>query len=227
MKIKILPLVILTTALSLLTAPASASLILGTGTQALIGGDLTDPENDGLADSNVNYNATFRSSVEQGFGGGEYAFNVFDNILSGGNGKWCCNGGTVWVEADFGSDQYILDTFTLSSANDVASRDSDQWSILGSNDGVNYTTIFSYDVAGLSIWGADRFEVVEFSNSDDYNVNTAYSIFRYQSTSVVSGSAHQLGEIEFFGTKIPEPSTIAIFALGMIGLASRRLKKKS
>ena len=227
MKIKFLPLVILTTALSLLTAPASASLILGTGTQALIGGDLTDPENDGLVDSNVNYNATFRSSVEQGFGGREYAFNVFDNILSGGNGKWCCNGGTVWVEADFGSDQYILDTFTLSSANDVASRDSDQWSILGSNDGVNYTTIFSYDVAGLSIWGADRFEVVEFSNSDDYNVNTAYSIFRYQSTSVVSGSAHQLGEIEFFGTKIPEPSTIAIFALGMIGLASRRLKKKS
>lgn len=227
MKMKFLPLVILTTALSLLTAPASASLILGTGTQALIGGDLTDPENDGLADSNVNYNATFRSSVEQGFGGREYAFNVFDNILSGGNGKWCCNGGTVWVEADFGSDQYILDTFTLSSANDVASRDSDQWSILGSNDGVNYTTIFSYDVAGLSIWGADRFEVVEFSNSDDYNVNTAYSIFRYQSTSVVSGSAHQLGEIEFFGTKIPEPSTIAIFALGMIGLASRRLKKKS
>ncbi len=227
MKIKFLPLVILTTALSLLTAPASASLILGTGTQALIGGDLTDPENDGLADSNVNYNATFRSSVEQGFGGREYAFNVFDNILSGGNGKWCCNGGTVWVEADFGSDQYILDTFTLSSANDVASRDSDQWSILGSNDGVNYTTIFSYDVAGLSIWGADRFEVVGFSNSDDYNVNTAYSIFRYQSTSVVSGSAHQLGEIEFFGTKIPEPSTIAIFALGMIGLASRRLKKKS
>ncbi|NQZ25428.1 MAG: PEP-CTERM sorting domain-containing protein [Colwellia sp.] len=227
MKMKFLPLVILTTALSLLTAPASASLILGTGTQALIGGDLTDPENDGLADSNVNYNATFRSSVEQGFGGREYAFNVFDNILSGGNGKWCCNGGTVWVEADFGSDQYILDTFTLSSANDVASRDSDQWSILGSNDGVNYTTIFSYDVAGLSIWGADRFEVVQFSNSDDYNVNTAYSIFRYQSTSVVSGSAHQLGEIEFFGTKIPEPSTIAIFALGMIGLASRRLKKKS
>jgi hypothetical protein len=38
---------------------------------------------------------------------------------------------------------------------------------------------------------------------------------------------------EFFGnflvgtTKVPEPSTLAIFALGMIGLASRRLKKQS
>lgn len=227
MKITLLSLVILITTLTFLTPTANASLILGTGTDALLGGDLTDPENDGFADSNVNYNATFRSSVEQGFGGGEFAFNVFDNILSGGNGKWCCDGGTVWVEANFGSDQYILDAFTLSSANDVASRDSDQWSILGSNDGINYTTLFSYDVAGLSIWGADRFEVVLFSNDDDYNVNTAYSIFRYQSTSVVSGFHHQLGEIEFFGTKIPEPSTLAIFALGMIGLASRRIKKKS
>ena len=115
--------------------------------------------------------------------------------------------------------------FTLSSANDVPNRDSDQWRILGSNDGINYTALYSYDVAGQSIWGADRFEVVQFSNNDDYNVNTAYSIFRYQSTSVVAGSMHQLGEIEFFGTKIPEPSTIAIFALGLIGLASRQLKK--
>ncbi|KGJ90985.1 PEP-CTERM sorting domain-containing protein [Colwellia psychrerythraea] len=226
MKITLLPLVILIISLTFLTPTANASLILGTGTGALIGGDLTDPENDGFADSNVNYNATFSSSVEQGFGGGEYAFNVFDNILSGGNGKWCCDGGSVWVEANFGSDQYILDIFTLSSANDVASRDSDQWSILGSNDGINYTTLFAYDIESLSIWGADRFEVVQFSNNDDYHVNTAYSIFRYQSTSVVSGSHHQLGEIEFFGTKIPEPSSIAIFALAMMGLSSRRISKK-
>jgi len=28
-------------------------------------------------------------------------------------------------------------------------------------------------------------------------------------------------------TNVPEPSTLAIFALGMIGLASRRFKKQS
>ena len=28
-------------------------------------------------------------------------------------------------------------------------------------------------------------------------------------------------------SKVPEPSTLAIFALGMIGLASRRFKKQS
>jgi hypothetical protein len=225
MNIKLIPLLVLTATLTFLTPTASASLILGTGTSALIGGDLTDPENDGLANSYVNYDATFRSSVKPGFGGREKAFNVFDNILSSRNGKWCCNGGDVWVEADFGTDRYILDMFTLSSANDVPNRDSDQWRILGSNDGINYTALYSYDVAGQSIWGSDRFEVVQFSNNDDYNVNTAYSIFRYQSTSVVAGSMHQLGEIEFFGTKIPEPSTIAIFALGLIGLAFRQFKK--
>ena len=225
MNIKLIPFLVLTATLTFLTPTASASLILGTGTSALIGGDLTDPENDGLANSYVNYDATFRSSVKPGFGGREKAFNVFDNILSSRNGKWCCNGGDVWVEADFGTDRYILDMFTLSSANDVPNRDSDQWRILGSNDGINYTALYSYDVAGQSIWGSDRFEVVQFSNNDDYTVNTAYSIFRYQSTSVVAGSMHQLGEIEFFGTKIPEPSTIAIFALGLIGLASRQFKK--
>ena len=225
MNIKLLPLIMLTATLAFLTPTASASLILGTGTSALVGGDLTDPENDGLVNSNVNYDATFRSSVNPGFGGREKAFNVFDNTLTSRNGKWCCSGGNVWVEADFGTDRYILDMFTLSSANDVPNRDSDQWRILGSNDGINYTALYSYDVAGQSIWGSDRFEVVQFSNNDDYNANTAYSIFRYQSTSVVSGTNHQLGEIEFFGTQIPEPTTIAIFALGLIGLASRQFKK--
>lgn len=225
MNIKLLPLLVFTATIAFLTPTANASLILGTGTSSLVGGDLTDPENDGSVNANSNYNATFRSSVEPGFGGGEYAFNVFDNTLTGGNGKWCCDSGNVWVEADFGTDRYILDMFTLSSANDVPNRDSDQWRILGSNDGINYTALYSYDVAGQSIWGSDRFEVVQFSNNDDYNVNTAYSIFRYQSTSVVAGSMHQLGEIEFFGTQIPEPSTIAIFALGLIGLASRQAKK--
>ncbi|MDE0636314.1 MAG: hypothetical protein OXI43_10755 [Candidatus Poribacteria bacterium] len=66
-----------------------AEEVLGTGTGALIGGDLTDPEDDGAPDANDGYNATFTSSEEPGFGGGEFAFNVFDNQLGPGNAKWC------------------------------------------------------------------------------------------------------------------------------------------
>lgn len=68
---------------------AQAEEILGTGTASLIGGDLTDPEDDGAPDADQGYNATFTSSEEPGFGGGEFAFNVFDNQLGGGNAKWC------------------------------------------------------------------------------------------------------------------------------------------
>lgn len=68
---------------------AHAEEVLGTGTGALLGGDLTDPEDDGQPDANEGYNATFTSSEEPGFGGGENAFNVFDNQLGPGNAKWC------------------------------------------------------------------------------------------------------------------------------------------
>ena len=68
---------------------AQAEEVLGVGTASLIGGDLTDPEDDGAPDANEGYNAIFSANEEPGFGGGEFAFNVFDNILGGGNAKWC------------------------------------------------------------------------------------------------------------------------------------------
>jgi len=39
--------------------------------------------------------------------------------------------------------------------------------------------------------------------------------------------AYGIDNISFSSTTVPEPSTLAIFALGMIGLASRRFKKQS
>ncbi len=68
---------------------AQAEEVLGTGKESLLGGDLTDPEDDGAPDADQGYNATFTSSEEPGFGGGEFAFNVFDNQLGPGNAKWC------------------------------------------------------------------------------------------------------------------------------------------
>jgi hypothetical protein len=42
------------------------------------------------------------------------------------------------------------------------------------------------------------------------------------------GNAHLFSfDAEDVGVKVPEPSTLAIFALGIIGLASRRFKKKA
>ncbi len=209
----------------LVASSAQAVVVRGTGTAALVGGDLTDPENNGNPEANIGYNAVFRSSIEPGFGGGEAAFNVFDNRVGGGNDKWCCDL-NVWVEADFGTQRFNLTKFTATSANDVPARDSDIWRIMGSNDGVNYTTIFSYNQNGVSPW-ANRLQVNEYKAGSDFNTTAAYSIFRYQSLSVVSGSMHQLAELELFGTKIPEPGVPALFALALVGLGLSQRSKKA
>ena len=209
----------------LISSAAQAVVIRGTGTAALVGKDLTDPENNGNPEANIGYNASFRSSVENGFGGGEFAYNVFDNRVGGGNDKWCCDT-NVWVEANFGTKRYSLTSFTAASANDVAGRDSDQWKILGSNNGVNYTTIFNYNRDGVSPW-AQRLQVNQYLVGADFAAPSAYSIFRYQSTSVVNQPMHQLAELEFFGNEVPEPSAMALFALALGGLAfSQRRKQK-
>jgi len=208
----------------LITSAAQAVVIRGTGTAALVGKDLTDPENNGNPEANVGYNATFRSSVENGFGGDEFAYNVFDNRVGGGNDKWCCDT-NVWVEANFGTKRYSLTSFTAASANDAPGRDSDQWKILGSNDGVNYTTIFNYNRDGVSPW-AQRLQVNQYKVGADFANPAAYSIFRYQSTSVVNASMHQLAELEFFGNEVPEPSAMALFALALGGLAFSQRKKQ-
>ena len=125
---------------------AQAEEVLGTGTESLIGGDLTDPEDDGEPESDSGYNAIFSANEEPGFGGGEFAFNVFDNRLGPSNDKWCCGAGGgipeegLHVTAEF-EEAYGLTHFTVSSANDVPARDPTVWEIQGSNDGEDFTTI--------------------------------------------------------------------------------------
>lgn len=219
---KLLQALLITTLL--VSSAAQAVVVRGNGTGALVGGDLTDPENNGDEIANKGFNATFRSSIEPGFNGFEYAFNVFDNKVGASNDKWCCDS-NVWVEADFGTQRYNLTKFTAASANDVPSRDSDIWQILGSNDGINYTTIYSYNRNGFSPW-ASRLQVNEYKLGTDFTSSAGYSIFRYRSQSVVSGSMHQLAELEFFGTKVPEPGVLPLLGLAMLGLGLSLRKKQ-
>jgi len=191
---------------------AQAWEILGTGTEALLGGDLTDPEDDGLPDQDEGYNVIFSSNDEPGFGGGEFAFNVFDNRLGPSNDKWCCGPGGgipdeglhITVELE---EPYRLTHFTVSSANDVPARDPIDWAIQGSNDGTNFTDIFSYE--GESLWD-QRLQVIRFDAGDDFPVqNTGYKFIRFvcfDTAANPAGAYYQVGEIEYFG----EPGGAAV-----------------
>ncbi len=210
-KIQILARMVAVVALCGLASQAHAQgTILGTGTDSLIGGDLTDPENDGLPDEDTNYNAIFSGNDEPAFGGGESAFNVFDNLLGGGNDKWCCgvSGGFpeegLWVQAEINAGPHYLTAFTVSSANDVPNRDPTEWKIQGSNDGTTFTDIFSY--TGDALW-TERLQTILFRAGIDYEVPAeAYSTFRFVAFDSVNnpdGAYHQIGEIEFLGQTDP------------------------
>ena len=184
---------------------AHAEEVLGTGTDSLLGGDLTDPEDDGEPDEDEGYDAIFTSNEEPGFGGGEFSFNVFDNRLGPINDKWCCGkpGGIpkegLYVTAEF-EEQYALTHFTVSSANDVPARDPTVWEVQGSIDGKDFETIFAHD--GDSFWD-QRLQVVLFEAGEDYDVQkTGYRFFRhvtFDTASNPAGAYFQIGEIEYFG----------------------------
>lgn len=178
-----------------------SATILGTGTGALLGGDLTDPEDDGndgtASGSNFNW-VSIKASSKNTFSG-EGAYNVFDNKVGAGAMKWCCDAPTRWIYVQL-SKSYQLTHFTIASGNDSPDRDPDKWKIQGSNDGSNWTDIYEYDNDGTSPFSA-RNQVIRYNGAGaDFNTPSSYSYFRFIVTSKVSGSMFQINELEFFGT---------------------------
>jgi hypothetical protein len=104
---------------------------------------------------------------------------------------------------------------------------------------VDDVRVWGQRVAGADhSWGTDLFDI----NSDPLSLaslNSSISVIDWNSVSDVKfnmfttalgygGWELHVRDASFSVTsEVPEPSTLAIFALGMIGLASRRFKKQS
>ncbi|MFP6864869.1 MAG: discoidin domain-containing protein, partial [Roseibacillus sp.] len=186
---------------------------LGTGTGALRGGDLTDPEDDGVEGnvpvdgdwSTLNWNwVSIQASEENyfgNFGGSEGAYDLFDNQVGGGQAKWCCAGPPQWLTVEF-EEAVSLDSFTVTSGNDTPGRDPLTWGIYGSNDGVTFSPIFEQNDP-LSLWtqwhaqdgSAGRLQVLLFTLP---RASPPYRFIKYEVTAT-GGSGHRLSEIEYFG----------------------------
>ena len=189
------------TALVTLGASQTTTEILGAGLEFLLGGDLTDPENDGdeaAGPASPTWNwAGITSSHEPSFDNGEAAFNIFDNKVGPGNDKWCCDDPTVanpvWVAVQF-VNPVSLTHFTVTSGNDAADRDPVNWAIQGSSDGVGYTDIYKYDAA-TALW-TERLQVIKFTLPTP---SAPYRYIRYIAYHT-PGTLHQINEVEYFGT---------------------------
>ena len=175
----------------------------------LLGGDLTDPEDDGdegAGEDDPSWNwASIDSNDEPGFQGGEFAYNVFDNTLGPGNAKWCCTGASedsplqLTVEFEL---PVSLTHFTISSANDVEARDPRAWRILGSANGEDFSAIYERD-EDLSLWQelVDEFAPPRLTPIKVTlpNPSPLFKYIRYEVTRTGNNN-HQIGELEYFGT---------------------------
>jgi hypothetical protein len=184
---------------------------LGGGTFALLGSDLTDPD-DNIDDSTPEGNnfdwVAVTSSEKPFFGTGTVAssqsgaYDLFDNKVGSGNDKW-----TAGVNSLTGAHTTVefpgtvsLTKFTIASADDRTNRDPVDWQILGSNDGINFTPIFTQtDSAGMTIWTA-RNQVILCELAQ---ATPQYRYIRFLCTRTVDGPVH-LNELEYFGTLTPD-----------------------
>ena len=174
--------------------------ILGVGADFLIGGDLTDPEDDGneaAGPEDPSWNWTsIESNIEPGFEGGEFSYNIFDNAVGGGNAKWCCDDPTdenpYWVAVSF-ANPVALTHFTITSGNDTPDRDPIRWAIQGSNDGSQYQDIYNYNEETSFFTERNQVALITLAETSVPYTYLRYIVYH------TPGSLHQINEIEYFG----------------------------
>jgi hypothetical protein len=121
--------------------------------------------------------------------GSEGEANAFDNQSST---KWLVFSPTGNIAYDFANeDAYIINSYTVTSANDASDRDPKNWNLQGSNDGTNWTMVNSQNNQSFG----SRFEVKTYPVSN----TTAYKQYRLNVTANNGSSLLQIAEIQLFG----------------------------
>ena len=169
---------------------------------------------DGASDGVLNYALTdvFTTSAtivsaNQDWTNQQYMFTVSSN-----------SGGLVGITYDS-----ALSSFWISSANDIFQYDL-TGSLISQFSHTAGRGALAYDQDTDSLWMVAR--GAGYTNGTLVEYDKTGSVLQ---TQFIPGLASNNWGAEFAmsSTSVPEPSTLAIFALGMIGLASRRFKKQS
>jgi hypothetical protein len=157
-------------------------------------------------------------------GGTRWQFSGSTTALTSGsqNSFWGFESGTL-VPTAFGDGTIVSGSGFLASTSFGEAAVLATWASFHTFDGVApMVSNISWDAGDVLSWSGDLVSTTNFSDFVPGTVSTKRINFASDDnisdflTITVASSV-----------SVPEPSTLAIFALGMIGLASRRLKKQS
>ena len=145
---------------------------------------------------------------------GEYSagfLSTYNSIFT----SWFNAGGDIWADSSNGATGYYnwLPTGVAADGPGIGHSTGFSATTAGAAIGITTTMINSFPTHNRFTSWAPAFTVLE--THSDY-ANSAVSI-GIQSATITGGG---------ISTQVPEPSTLAIFALGIMGLASRRFKKQ-
>ena len=121
---------------------------------------------------------------------GEGESNAFDNSSFS---KWLIFSSIGKIAYDFnGNDSYVINQYTVTSANDDPSRDPKNWVFEGSNNGSDWQPI---DTRSNQFINAPRYD------TKTYNIGntTAYQMYRLNVTANHGNGLLQIAEIQMFG----------------------------
>jgi hypothetical protein len=125
-------------------------------------------------------NGTVAASGEIAGGNKE---NAFDNNAST---KWAVSGNTGWIQYQFsGGQQYAITKYTLTSASDNPQYDPVNITLKGSNDGINWTTLYIRTNEAFT----GRMQKKEY----DFNNTIAYGYYRLEMSN--ASTSLQIGKI--------------------------------
>ncbi len=132
------------------------------------------------------------ASASQENGPYESAAQAFDQTSST---KWLAFSPTAWLQYTApNADSYIVTQYAITSANDDYGRDPQDWQMLASNDGINWTTLDTQTAQTFS----DRIA----TNTYTFDNSTAYKYYRLNITANAGGGQVQLADLQLFGSAL-------------------------
>jgi hypothetical protein len=130
--------------------------------------------------------------------------------------------------------QTLVNSFTITTANDAPERDPASWELYGTNDPIAST---AHSRGINENWvlidsGSIDLPAARLTTSDPIAVDgiTPYTSYRLTFPTVRNGAtanSMQIAGVQFQGQVVPEPSTWALAATGLFGLGLIRRKRKA